>query len=146
MKTLVKINENNMPSLFDYGIFISHAWKYHEDYERIVTFLKEASNFKFSNCSVPQSRKFDNMSQKELMEELREQIRPASCVLALGGVYMSHSDWIQFELDFAVSLNKPIIGIKPWGNTNVSKAVSDVACEVVGWNTDSIISAIRENS
>jgi hypothetical protein len=86
------------------------------------------------------------MSNTALKEELRQQIRPVNCFLALGGVYMSYSDWIQFELDFGVSLDKPIIGIKPWGNTNVSTAVSSVAKEVVGWNTDSIIEAIRKYS
>ena len=133
-----------MPALFDYGIFISHAWKYDGDYKRIVEFLNNANNFKFSNCSIPENRKFDNMSCAQLKEELKDQIRPASCVLALAGVYMSHSDWIQFELDFAVSINKPIIGIMPWGQSNMSTAVSRVAKEVVGWNTDSIVSAIRK--
>jgi len=86
------------------------------------------------------------MSKIELQEEIRQQIRPVNCFLALAGVYISYSDGIQFELDFAVSLGKPIIGIKPWENDNVSKAVSDVAKEVVGWNTDSIIEAIRKYS
>lgn len=132
-----------MPSLFDYGLFISHAWDYHDDYKRLVDLLDKASYFKYSNCSVPKDRRFEKMTRGELEEELRQQIRPASCVIALGGVYMSYSNWIKFELDFAVSLKKPIIGIKPWGNVNVSTTVSDVANVVVGWSTDSIINAIR---
>jgi hypothetical protein len=135
-----------MPSLFDYGLFISHAWDYHDDYKRLVDLLKNANNFRYSNYSVPKDHKFEKMTKGELEEELRQQIRPASCVLALGGIYMSHSDWIQFELNFAVSLNKTIIGIIPWGNEKVSTAVSRVAKRVVGWNTDNIIGAIRTYS
>jgi len=135
-----------MPYLSNYKLFISHAWDYHEDYKRLVGLLKDASLFQHSNYSVPKDDKFNRMSKDELKEEIRQQIRPVNCFLALGGVYMSYSDWIQFELDFAKSLNKPIIGIKPWGNDNVSTAVSSIASEVVGWNTNSIIDAIRKYS
>jgi hypothetical protein len=135
-----------MPYLSTYKLFISHAWDYHDDYTRLVNLLDEASYFKYANYSVPKDDKFEKMSKAELQEEIRQQIRPVNCFLALAGVYMSYSEWIQFELDFAVSIGKPIVGIKPWGNTNVSKAVSDVAKEVVGWNTDSIIEAIRKYS
>ena len=86
------------------------------------------------------------MSNFELKEELKDQIRPVNCVIALAGVYMSYSDWIQFELDFSATLNKPIIGIRPWGQQNVSRAVSSVANEIVGWNTDSIVNAIRRHA
>lgn len=135
-----------MPALTNYRLFISHAWDYHDDYTRLINLLNNAPNFQYSNYSVPRDDRFGKMSKAQLEEEIRQQIRPVNCFLALGGVYMSHSDWIQFELDFAVSINKPIVGIKPWGNTNVSRAVSDVAKVVVGWNTDSIVDAIRKYS
>ena len=135
-----------MPALTNYRLFISHAWDYHDDYIRLVNLLKEANNFSWINYSVPRDEKFKKMSTLQLKEELRQQIRPVNCFLALAGVYMSYSDWIQFEIDFAVSLGKPIIGVRPWGNTNVSTAVSSVAKEIVGWNTDSIVSAIRKYS
>jgi len=135
-----------MPALSIYRLFISHAWDYHDDYKRLINLLDESYYFQYTNYSVPRDDKFAKMSKTQLQEEIRQQIRPVNCFLALAGVYMPYSDWIQFELDFAVSIGKPIIGIKPWGNTNVSSAVSDVAKELVGWNTDSIISAIRRYS
>ena len=61
-----------------------------------------------------------------------------------GGIYMSYSDWIQFELVYIYW--KTMVGIRPWGNTNISTAVSSVAKEIVGWNTDSIVAAIRKYS
>jgi hypothetical protein len=135
-----------MPYLSTYKLFISHAWDYHDDYTRLVDLLKNANLFQHSNYSVPKDDKFGRLSTDELKEELRQQIRPVNCFLALGGVYMSYSSWIQFELDFAKSLGKPIICIKPWGNDNVSTAVSSVANQVVGWSTDSIVDAIRKYS
>lgn len=135
-----------MPALSNYRLFISHAWDYHDDYTRLLNLLNNAPYFSWSNYSVPRDDRFGKMSVSELKEEIRQQIRPVNCFVALGGVYMSHSEWIQFELDFAVSLGKPIVGVKPWGNTNISRAVSDVAKIVVNWNTDSIVSAIRQYS
>ena len=42
-----------MPTLKTYDVFISHAWKYSDDYDRIVEFLNKAPNFKWRNYSVP---------------------------------------------------------------------------------------------
>lgn len=50
------------------------------------------------------------------------------------------------EIDIASEYNKPIVGIKPWGQQKVPTAVQNVAKTMVGWNTDSIIKAIREYS
>ncbi|MDB5690330.1 MAG: nuclease, partial [Sphingomonas bacterium] len=42
-----------MPALHNYRLFISHAWRYSEGYNRAVRFLNEANNFMLSNYSVP---------------------------------------------------------------------------------------------
>lgn len=139
-----------MPELKTYDLFISHAWKYNDDYYRLVEMLNSAKNFKWRNYSVPEHDPVldpDDPDDKEtLTEELKQQIRPVNCVLILSGMYVAYSDWIQTEIDIALSYNKPIIGVKPWGQERVPKAVSDVAKEIVGWNTSSIISAIRKHS
>jgi hypothetical protein len=58
-------------------------------------------------------------------------------------MYVAHSDWIQYEINFARRIGRPIIGIRPWANTVVPAAVQDAADEIVGWNSASIINAIR---
>lgn len=135
-----------MPELKNYRLFISHAWRYHDGYDRIIQFLNGASNFKYSNYSVPTDKKFEAMSETKLKDELRGQIRPTQCVIILGGIYVSYSKWIQFEIDYAKELAKPIVGIKPWGSERTPQAVTQAANIIVGWNTDSIVSAIRQYS
>ncbi len=44
------------------------------------------------------------------------------------------------------STPKPIVAIEPWGSEKTSKVVKDNADRIVGWNTESIIKAIREVS
>ena len=58
----------------------------------------------------------------------------------------SYSTWIQREIRIAknsFTSTKPILAIKPWGNTNVSQVVASSAVRIVNWNTDSIVNAIR---
>jgi len=139
-----------MPELKTYDLFISHAWRYNEDYYRLVDMLNKAPNFKWRNYSVPEHDPVldpdDPEDEETLTEALRRQIKPVNCVLILCGMYVAYSKWIQKEIDIAVEYGKPIIGIKPWGQEKIPQAVSKVAKEIVGWNTDSIVSAIRKHS
>lgn len=133
-----------MPYLHNYRLFISHAWSYSERYERAINFINDAPNFSWTNFSVPIDRKFEQMSRWDLEEELRQQIRPVQCVVVLAGMYAAHSDWIQFEIDYAKSLSKPILGIIPWGAERTPLSVQQAANKMVGWNAASIVSGIRE--
>lgn len=133
-----------MPTLRNYKIFISHAWAYDGDYYRIESFLQQAQNFVWTNLSVP---KHDPLSTAEqLTTQLNNQMRPADVFLILAGMYVSHSAWIQYEINFARRIGRPIIGIAPWGSTVTPKAVTDGADEIVGWNSASIVSAIRRRA
>lgn len=42
-----------MPNLRTYSIFISHAWRYSDDYNRLVKLLNEAPLFRWRNYSDP---------------------------------------------------------------------------------------------
>jgi hypothetical protein len=132
-----------MPYLHKYRIFLSHAWKYSDGYNRAVRFLNDANNFVWANYSVPEDRAFVGLSSTQLGEQLKSQIRPTQCVVILAGMYVSHSDWIQYEIDFAKSLGKPILGIRPWAAERTPLAVQNAADEMVNWNSDSIVAAIR---
>lgn len=135
-----------MPELHRYRLFISHAWHRHESYDRVKRFMDNAPNFIYSNYSVPTDKAFENMTNAQLEEAIKGQIRPVESVIILGGLYVSYSKWIQFEIDFAKSLMKPIIGIQPWGAERMPSAVQNAANIIVGWNSNSIVQAIREYS
>lgn len=137
-----------MPHLKKYGIFISHAWTYNDEYYRLVKMLNAPILFQWRNLSVPEhdpivmSRKSSSL----LSKELTDQIRPAHVVIILAGMYVVYRDWIQHEMDISLNFNKPIIGIKPWASQKTPSVVQQVAKEIVGWNTPSIINAIRRHS
>ncbi|MYC07797.1 MAG: nuclease [Chloroflexi bacterium] len=135
-----------MPSLKTYDLFISHAWTYDDDYYRLVQFLDDANWFKYRNYSVPQHDPLDANNASRLMAALDRQIRPVNVVLIISGMYVTYRDWIQYEIEVAQSYNKPVVGIRPWGSQRVPVAVQSAATEMVGWNTSSIVGAIRRNS
>lgn len=126
-----------------YRLFISHSWGHNDEYYRLVDYLNEARGFTWENLSVPEH---DPVTDAALRRRLRDQIKPASVVIILAGLYASHSDAIQMEIDIAQSLEKPIVGVRPWGNQRTSVAVRAAADEVVGWNTQSIVDAVRRHS
>lgn len=100
--------------------------------------------FDYKNYSVPKDDPIhDANNQYELKEAIRRQMQPASCVLILAGVYASCSKWINIEIELAKSMNKKIIAVEPWGSAKTSLTVKMAADEVVGWNTNSVIKAIR---
>lgn len=125
-----------------YHIFISHAWKYDEAYSTIVRWLND-SDLTWSNYSVPQHDPVDAKNTKKLKEALTRQINPSSVVIIISGMYAAYSDWIDYEIDEAVRLNKTIIGVKPWGQERIPKKIQDNATTMVGWNSNSVISAVK---
>lgn len=133
-----------MPYLHNHRLFISHAWRYSEGYARAIKFLNDAPNFSWTNYSVPEDKRFGLMSVAALEEEIRGQIRPVQCVVVLAGMYVAHSGWIQFEINVAKALGKPILGIIPWGAERTPLSVSAAADKMVSWNSSSIVSGIRE--
>lgn len=141
-----------MPSLKTYDLFISHAWKYGDDYDRLISMLNEAPNFSYRNYSAPEDNPLVNRdgtpvsNKTQIKDAIRRKINPVNCVLVISGMYYNNREWMQFELDYAKQKNKPIVAIKPWGNVIMPKEITDVADEVVNWNTSSIVSAIRNNS
>ncbi|MBN1655087.1 MAG: TIR domain-containing protein [Deltaproteobacteria bacterium] len=130
-----------MPNLRTYFVFICHDWEYSDDYRRVCTFLNDAPNFWWEDKSVPEH---DPLDTNDMLEKnLRDQIRPADVMLVLAGMYTARSVWMDWEMNFALRIGMSIIGIKPWGNVQIPVVVQRNAKEIVGWNTGTIVDAIR---
>jgi hypothetical protein len=133
-----------MPPLSRRMIFISRARTYSEHYWKLVEWFNGAANFLWANCSVPSHDALPDKSSKGLSEGMTRQIIPASVVVVLGGMYAAYSSWIDYEIREAQRLEKVIIGVRPWGRERVPLIVQNASiCEPVGWNSGSIIDAIR---
>lgn len=136
-----------MPHLKPRMIFISHAWAYSSHYWTVYNWFEQAPNFFWKNCSVPSHDALPDKTSKGLSDAMTRQINPAQAVIILGGMYAAHSDWIDYEIKEAKRMKKVIIGVRPWAQIRVPVNVQEAAEEsgrMVGWNSASIIQAVRD--
>lgn len=127
-----------------YNLFISHSWAYGDAYDGLINLLNKRRYFEYRDYSVPKNDPIHNAkNDSQLRTAIRKQMQPASCVLILAGVYSTYSKWINIEIELAKEMGKRIIAIEPWGSQKTSQTVKNNADVIVGWNTDSIVKAIR---
>lgn len=141
-----------MPALKTYDLFISHAWKYGDEYTRLISLLNGAPYFYYRNYSAPEQKPLYNLdssdvtTKSQIADSIQRKISPVNCVLVVSGMYYNYREWMRYELEVAKHFRKPIIAIKPYGNNNMPLEVSSSAVVTVNWNTSSIVDAIRNYS
>ena len=131
-----------------YNLFISHSWSYSDAYDRLVGLLNDRGYFRFRDYSVPRHDPIHGAgSDAQLRQAIRNHMAPCHVVLILAGIYATYSRWINIEIDLALggfANAKPIVAIRPWGNERISEPVRQAADRIVGWNTESVVGAIRD--
>ena len=136
--------------MITYNLFVSHSWAYGDAYDRLLSLLESKPRFYFKNYSVPRDNPIHNTSSaSDLRAAIKLQMQPTNVILILAGVYATYSKWINEEIRLAkegFSYPKSIIAIEPWGSEQTSAIVKQSANEIVKWNTDSIVGAIRRVS
>lgn len=128
-----------------YRVFVSHSWKYSEQRERVEEFLDSEERLDWQNFSVPEDEPLDFEDANDLRQQLYRQVGQANVVVVISGMYVSHSEWIEEEIEIAQHFEKPIIGVQPHGNERLPKSVRNAADEVVGWQQRSIVNAIARH-
>lgn len=141
-----------MPYLKTYDIFISHAWKYGDEYNRLINLLDDAPYFYYRNYSAPSQKPLLNLdstdvrTKSEITDAIKRKISQVNSVIVIAGMYANNREWMEKEIEIAQNLSKPIIAVRPWGNQLIPTYIRSIANEIVSWNGDSIVSAIRNNS
>lgn len=126
-----------------YDLFISHSWKHNGDYDGLIELLDEKNHFSYRNYSVTKKEKVEGKSDPALKRHIKnKQIKPASVVIVIAGMYSTYSDWIGKEVRIAEEFNKPILSVKPWGAERTSY-ITNKADATVGWNKTSIVREVR---
>lgn len=131
-----------------FNLFISHSWSYGSHYDNLISLLRQRPYFRFKDYSVPRDDPIHNAGTvAQLREAIRRQMQPCSVVLVVAGVYATYSKWINEEIALAKNgfgSSKPILAIRPRGKVRNSATVQKAADEIVYWNTESIVAAIRK--
>jgi len=127
-----------------YDLFISHSWKHNSDYDGLIELLDDKNHFSYRNYSVTKKEKVEGKSDRALKRHIKnKQIKPASVVIVIAGMYSTYSDWIGKEVRIAEELDKPILSVKPWGAERTSY-ITNKADATTGWNKTPIVRKIRD--
>ncbi|WP_395375796.1 TIR domain-containing protein [Marinicella sp. W31] len=131
-----------------YNIFISHSWSYGDAYTKLTAMLDSASYFSYKNHSIPKDNPVHLApSNQALKEAIKNKMHGCHVILIMAGMYSNYSKWINEEILIANNsflTPKPIIAINPFASKRTSLVVKENADLVVAWNTNSIISGIRQ--
>jgi hypothetical protein len=126
-------------------LFVSHAFEPADDYHRVFEYLEAAKNFYYRNCSDPERRGAGSL--EAMKEELRRQISLAEIVIVPSSLYQSHRDLIDFQLNCAKGLDKPIVVMESFGvKEKIHVQLEALGDEIVEWNERSIADAIRRQA
>lgn len=125
-------------------VFVSHAFAQADDYDRVFEYLESSHNFYYRNCSNPELRVTDRDAMKD---ELRKQISISEVVIVPSGLYRQHQELIDFQLNCASGLDKPIIVLESFGvKQKLPVQLEALSDEIVEWNERSIADAIRRQA
>ena len=127
----------------EYRIFISHSWSYPEDLENLRNLLRNRGYFNVEFEEASANEPINSTNAVYIKQRLKQKIENSNIVLGIAGMYASYSDWMVWELDKAIELSVPIVGVIPRGQERISTVVSSRSKEDVRWNTESVVEAIR---
>jgi hypothetical protein len=106
--------------------------------------LQQRGYFSVEFEEVSAEEPIDSQNATYIKTRLREKISNSNIVLGIAGIYASHSEWMEWELNKAKVLGIPIIGVIPRGQERISATVYSRSVIDVKWNTESIVEAIRQ--
>lgn len=127
-----------------YHVFISHSWSNIDDLKNLRNLLKQRGYFEVEFEEASPDTPINSYNASYIKQRLKQKIKNSNIVLGIAGIYASYSDWMEWELDTAIELNVPIVGVIPRGQERISTVVSSRSKENVRWNTESIVAAIRK--
>lgn len=131
-----------------YDIFITHAWRYHEDWSLLAEMLDNLAELKWRNFSLPwhdpAMEPNSEVGGKFIRDFLETQIIPACGVVFLSGVYAIKSArrWLDLELEMARTYNKPVIGLPAIGEAEVPEELRPLCDGCTTWDAKAVISAL----
>lgn len=125
-------------------VFVSHGFQPSDDYYRVFEYLESSKNFFYRNCSDPERKPG---TPEAMREELRRQIALAEVVIVPAGRYHDDREWIDFQLNCAKGLDKPVIVLETFGmKEEVHVQLEALGDEIIEWNERTIADAIRRQA
>jgi hypothetical protein len=126
-------------------VFVGHGFEVNEDYNRVFEYLESSHNFYYVNCGSPDNR--GSFDREALRAELRKQITLAEVVVIPSATYKTHREWIDFEVNCAKGMEKPVIVLEAFGiKEKMPVQLEALGDEVIEWNERTLVDAIKRQA
>lgn len=136
------------------NVFVSH---HHKDDASVdgLTDMLSGKGYQLRNSSIRVNQKNQNRLDQNKVSELtikrllRMKMRWASQVIVVIGKETHDRPWVDWEINAAKTLGKPIIGVYENGlkdHVEIPRNLKKYATSIVGWRSDSLIDALEGKS
>jgi hypothetical protein len=132
-----------------YDLFITHAWRYHDDWKRLADMIDKHDPRCWRNFSLPwydpALRTSSESGGRILRENLETQIIPVHAVILLTSVFLQPASrkWLDHEIQIARQYGKPIIALPSWGESNIPDEIQSVTNFTGEWNVKSLLGIVE---
>lgn len=125
-----------------YNVFIPHRWNYSEDYDKIVALL-DRSKFSIRDYSIPQEYAFSSIDRRYNVDpQIQAQIKHASFLVCSNRPANNNGIALN-EIEFAMSIGKPVVAVKITDNT--SWQLQYLGVPVIPYNKSSLELWVKQN-
>lgn len=130
------------------NVFVSHRHEDDDGLRELKNLMKqhgtECHDYSIT-ADNPNNAHNENYIKYEI---LAPRIQQAGCLLVYVSNRTRHSEWVEWEIDYAQKLGKRIVGVWARGDRDceIPEAFDRHGDAVVGWNGESIVDAINGES
>jgi len=127
-------------------LYAVHGWHRDEDYARLFEYLESADNFFYRALSDPDavSPQGDGVAARRSL--ISDALKEAECVVCTAGSWERFNDWARYTVEAARRLDLPVVVIEHFGPKDMDVRLKGFAAETVGWDSRSIVDAIRREA
>jgi len=127
-------------------LYAVHGWHRDEDYARLFEYIESADNFFYRALSDPDavSPQGDGVAARRSL--IGDALKDAECVVCTAGTWERFNDWARYTVETARRLDLPVVVIEHFGPKDMDVRLKGFAAETVGWDSRSIVDAIRREA
>jgi hypothetical protein len=131
-----------------YDLFITHAWRYHDDWTRVSEMFDKFLGDSWRNFSVPwYDPALDpntEVGSRLIHRWLEQQILPTCGVILLSSVYENRSaqKWVILEVELARKYQKRIVGLPAFGVASMAPEAAALVDQQCPWDAGQIIAVL----
>ena len=99
-----------------YSLFISHSWDHDDTSQSLKNSLNGRGYFSAVYMQVEKDCPINSEKAAVVKANITKRLQESDVLLAIAGVFASHSEWMQWEMDKAKELGLNVIGVIPRGD------------------------------